>query len=120
MHVAKADVPILVCIDDMNVIEVYLNNLENKLVCSASVTTAAIERKHRHPFLVLPASSSTVFTTVELKRLHRRFRKQSHDKLANQPERANVEYVSYESRKHSARLNNSTWLANALHSLHTV
>lgn len=99
MHVVKADVPILVCIEDMDYMGVYLNRLEDKLVHPSSGTPAKIVRKNGHPFLVFSPSSSCFFTTVELKRLHRRFGNPSHDKLANLLDRADIEHVNSENRK---------------------
>lgn len=55
-HVVKADVPILVCIDNMDLVAVYLGILEEKIVHPTSNITTRIEQKRRHPFL--PSSQS--------------------------------------------------------------
>ena len=97
-HVVKADTPFLLCLADMDALGVYLNNLKNVLV-GPSGTTVPVVRRFGHPFMVWDQSlyayvaqsfdfNPCFLTTVELRRLHRRFGHPSADRLRRILERS--------------------------------
>lgn len=89
-HVVKADTPFLLCLFDMDRLNVYLNNVDNILVKGDGFIP--ICRRFGHPFLLWDASlhayitqsfnSNPCFLTdTEIRRLHRRFGHPSAEKL---------------------------------------
>lgn len=82
VHVVDADVPILICIDDMDQIGVYFNKLTNTPHHPASGRYAIVKRIQGHPFLCWNPVGQFHFTTSELQRLHRRFGHPAANKLA--------------------------------------
>ena len=74
-HVVPADTPFLLCIQDMDKLGAYLQNLENTIVQGPK--TIPIVRKFGHPFMLLNSHEETLaychLTEPELRQLHRRF-----------------------------------------------
>jgi hypothetical protein len=89
-HVVHADTPFLLCLADMDSLQVYYNNLKDIII----TRTGAVQvvRRFGHPFLLwnsalqsyLAESFDTnpcYLTDVELRRLHRRFGHPSVERL---------------------------------------
>jgi hypothetical protein len=81
-HVLETDTPFLLCIDDMDALKAYYNNVTNILVTPKG--TFLVIRRFRHPFLLWEESLESFITNslsrnlspltdMELWRLHRRF-----------------------------------------------
>jgi hypothetical protein len=81
-HLVKADTPFLLCLADMDTLQVYYNNIQDKLITPSK--SIPICRQFGHPFLLwgktLQSFITSSFdqnpcylTTTELNRLHRRF-----------------------------------------------
>ena len=81
-HVVEADTPFLLCLDDMNKLGVYYNNVKNELV--AQTKTIPVILRFGHPFLLWEEGlqsflqdstsySTSYLTETELRQLHRRF-----------------------------------------------
>jgi hypothetical protein len=90
-HIVKVDTPFLLCLADMDHLQVYFNNLKNLLITPRNAVP--VVRRFSHPFLLWNTSLSTYLTTsfdqnpcyltdVELRRLHRRFGHPSVERLA--------------------------------------
>lgn len=73
IHIVIEDVPILICINDMDRIGVYLNKLKNTLHHPASTRNVQFSRLYGHLFLAWKPVSECHFAVGELRRLHRRF-----------------------------------------------
>lgn len=83
IHVVDADVPILICIEDMDRIGAYFSNLTNRLCRPESHHSVSIKRLNVHPFLYWGPVSHCNLSTVELQRLHCPFGHHAAAKLAN-------------------------------------
>jgi hypothetical protein len=81
-HVLETDTPFLLCIDDMDALGVYYNNVDNILVTPEG--TFPVIRRFGHPFMLWDESlesfingslnqNPSSLTDTELRRLHRRF-----------------------------------------------
>src|SRR5436190_6747401 len=81
-HIVKADTPFLLCLADMDALQIYYNNLTNTVVTPTS--TIPVVRQFGHPFILWGSSlqqfvvssfsyNPCYLTTVELSRLHRCF-----------------------------------------------
>ncbi|KAI0994965.1 hypothetical protein K3495_g13216, partial [Podosphaera aphanis] len=73
-HVVPTNTPFLWCVQDMDKMGVYLNNLQNVLV--QGNRRVPIVRKWGHPFMLLEIEKTLVhchLTENELRQLHRRF-----------------------------------------------
>jgi hypothetical protein len=95
-HVVPADTPFLLCIQDMDRLGAYLQNLENTIVQGQK--RIQIVRKHGHPFMLLNNWEETLaschLTEPELRQLHRRFGHPSVARLAKLLNRAGQEFDS--------------------------
>lgn len=80
-QIVRADVPILISLEDMDRMKVYLNNTTNKVVHVPSGITADVIRTNGHPFVLWNPTVNCIFTEGELRRLQRRFRHLSSEKL---------------------------------------
>ena len=91
-HVVEADTPFLLCLADLDRLDVYYNNTNDTLVQRES--TISVIRRFGHPFLVWDSAlyncitesfncNPCFLTEVELRRLHKRFEHPSVKKLAN-------------------------------------
>lgn len=98
-HIVDADVPILLCIDNMDSPGIYLDNLRNLLIHPASNQNAVVTRTNGHPFVHWNAHLKCMLTSVELRRLHRRFGHPSTYKLINLLERSEIQHLGPETRK---------------------
>ena len=96
-HIVKVDTPFLLCLADMDHLQVYFNNLKNLLITPRNAVP--VVRRFSHPFLLWNTSLSTYLTRsfdqnpcyltdVELRRLHRRFGHPSVERLARILERS--------------------------------
>ena len=99
-HVVEADTPFLLCLEDMDKLNVYFNNLENVLI--ASTKSVPVVRRFGQPFLLWDESfhsfiansfnnNPCFLTDTELRQLHRRFGHPSAGKLQKVLERAGHE-----------------------------
>ncbi len=99
-HVVEADTPFLLCLEDMDNLNVYFNNLENVLITSTK--SVPVVRRFGHPFLLWDKSLQSFIansfnnnpcflTDTELRQLHRRFGHPSAGKLHKVLERAGHE-----------------------------
>ncbi|OXV07800.1 hypothetical protein Egran_04437 [Elaphomyces granulatus] len=86
-HVTKTDTPCLLCLQDMDTMDVYFNNLENKVVC-ANGPREPIMRIFGHPFLIWGPITASLLTETEPRQLHRRFGHPATDRLIRLLERA--------------------------------
>jgi len=84
-HVVLADTPFLLCLQDIDNLGAYLQNLENIIVQGQK--TIQIVRKFGHPFMLLDNHEETLaychLTEPELRQLHRRFGHPSVQRLTN-------------------------------------
>ncbi|RKF65906.1 hypothetical protein OnM2_001033, partial [Erysiphe neolycopersici] len=83
-HVVNADIPFLLCLYDMDRLQVKLDNLNNVLLQGDK--SFPVVRRFGHIFLlnkVIFKSSECFLSTIELRRLHRRFGHPSADRLYN-------------------------------------
>jgi hypothetical protein len=96
-HIVKADTPFLLCLADMDTLQVYYNNLRNELVTPSG--PVLVVRRFGHLFLLWEQSLRTYIyqsfdrnpcflTTTELRRLYRRFGYLSADRLYRLLEKA--------------------------------
>jgi hypothetical protein len=93
-HVVAADTPFLLCIQDMDRVGAYLQNLENTIVQGQK--RIRIVRKFGHPFMLLNSQEETLaychLTEPELRQLHRRFGHPSVARLAKLLRRAEQDF----------------------------
>ena len=89
-HIVKADTPFLLCLADMNALQVYYNNVKNIMVTPS--TTIPVTLQFGHPFVLWGRSfqqfitssltqNPCYLTSAELSRLHRRFGHPSIERL---------------------------------------
>lgn len=81
VHIVNADIHILLSIDDVDRLGLSLNNLGDALIHSDSGFRDRIYRINGHPFVQWNPHTACFLTTVELRRLHRRFGHPSMEKL---------------------------------------
>src|SRR6266516_285391 len=108
-HIVKADTPFLLCLADMDALEVYYNNLRNVLI--APTKSVPVFRRFGHPFLLWEESLQSFIahsfdqnpcylTTTELRRLHRRFGHPSVDRLYKVLERSGHDDIDKQAIDH--------------------
>lgn len=96
-HVVKADIPFLLCLADMDTLQVFYNNLRDELVTPSK--SVPVYRQFGHPFILWDDSLQSFITlsfdqnpcfltSTELRRLHRRFGHPSVDRLHKVLERS--------------------------------
>jgi hypothetical protein len=89
-HIVKADTPFLLCLSDMDNLQVYYNNLKNVIVMPSM--TVPVTRQFGHPFVLWGknlqqfiisslSQNPCYLTSTELSRLHRRFGHPSIERL---------------------------------------
>jgi hypothetical protein len=89
-HIVHADTPFLLCLADMDSLQIYYNNLKNVVI--TRVGDVPVVRRYGHPFLLWDSSLQSYLcdsfcenpcylTDIELRQLHRRFGHPSVDKL---------------------------------------
>jgi hypothetical protein len=89
-HIVDANTPFLLCLADMDKLQVYYNNIQDVLVTRTG--EVLVVRRFRHAFLLCNSSLQTYLlesfelnpcylTEVELHRLHRRFGHPSVERL---------------------------------------
>lgn len=89
-HIIQADTPFLLCLADLDRLQVYFNNLANVIITPKG--EVPVVRRYGHPFLMWNAclrvylcdsftSNPCFLTDVELRRLHRRFGHPSVERL---------------------------------------
>lgn len=98
-HIVDANTPILMSIDDMDLLGIYLNNLQNVLIHAKSGLKAPVNRIRGNPFLWWNTYMSSFLTTVELRRLLRRFGHPSTETLMNILNRAGIEDIGPNTRR---------------------
>src|SRR5436305_638081 len=86
-HVVKADTPFLLCLQDMDKLGIYFNNLADAITLRNGDTVRVV-RTFNHPFLIWGPPAINYLTDVELRRLHRRFGHPSVNRLVKTLERA--------------------------------
>ena len=102
-HVVQADTPFLLCLADMDILQVYYNNLSNTLVTPTK--SVPVVRRFGHPFLLWEESLQSFIvhsfdqnpcylTNTELRRLHRRFGHPSADRLHRVLERSSYNNIN--------------------------
>ena len=102
-HVVKADTPFLLCLADMDRLQVHFNNITNMVISEDSKKTPVV-RRFGHPFLlwnialqhyILDISTpiSSFLTDTELRRLHRRFGHPSANRLRTLLQKAGHEDI---------------------------
>lgn len=88
VHIVKADIPMLLCLQDMDNLGIHFNNLTNRVTHENSKQSTLVTRQNGHPFIEWNPLLQCFFTEQELRRLHRRFGHPSTDKLMNFLKRA--------------------------------
>ncbi|POS82128.1 hypothetical protein EPUL_006743, partial [Erysiphe pulchra] len=86
-HVVNADTPFLLCLQDMDSLKIYYNNLRDVIQMQNGKSIPVI-RKFNHAFLVWGIPSLNYLTDSELRQLHRRFGHPSVNRLVKTLERA--------------------------------
>ena len=86
----QTDTPFLLCLQDMNKLRVYLNNLKDQIVLRDE-STISIVRFHEHSFLIWGLTSVNYLTDTELRQLHRRFEHSSTNKLVRTLKKADYD-----------------------------
>ncbi|KAI0992762.1 hypothetical protein K3495_g15423, partial [Podosphaera aphanis] len=86
-QVVQADTPFLLCVQDMDKLQVYFNNLNDELVLQDG-SRLPVVRVFNHPFVVWGRASTNYLTDIELRQLHRRFGHPSVNRLVRTLERA--------------------------------
>ena len=71
-YIVDADTPFLLCLQDIDKMGIYYNNITNQIVHQNG--TYSVVRRFGHPFIIWSASTMvTYLTESELRQLHRRF-----------------------------------------------
>jgi hypothetical protein len=78
-HIVPSDTPFLLCLQDMDRIGAYYNNLQDHIVFPGG--SHPVIRSRDHPFIIWGKSAAHYLTEPELRQLHRRFGHPSVDKL---------------------------------------
>ncbi|POS85644.1 hypothetical protein EPUL_002314 [Erysiphe pulchra] len=86
-QVLETDTPFILCVQDMDKLRVYLNNLKDELVVQVG-SSIPVVRVFNHPFVVRGNASINYLTDVELRQLQRRFGHPSVNRLIRTLERA--------------------------------
>src|SRR5438045_1894823 len=86
-HMVKADTPFLLCLQDMDKLGIYFNNLTDMII-KRDGTTIEVIQTFNHPFLVWGLPAINYLTDTELRQLHRRFGHPSVNRLVRTLERA--------------------------------
>ena len=100
-HIVKADTPFLLCLQDMDKMGVYYNNLSDEVIHPSGCHP--IVRNFGHPFIIWGTPAIHYLTEVELRQLHRRFGHPAVDRLTRILERA-----GHDDPKHYALLRKIT------------
>jgi hypothetical protein len=101
-HVVDADTPFLLCLQDMDKMGVYYNNISDRIVHPGG--SYPIVRRFSHPFVVWDAQTAIAYLTEpELRQLHRRFGHPAVERLATVLNRA-----GYDDPKHHGLLQKIT------------
>ena len=82
LHVVDVPTPFLMCLQDMDRLGVYLNNVANELICNNG-QRIPVTRRWGHPWFFLSkiAMTAIYLTEAEMRRLHSRFGHPSVPKL---------------------------------------
>lgn len=89
-HIVQADTPFLLCLADMDTLQVYYNNIKDQVITPSG--TVPVVRRFGHPFILWSQalhayiteslqSNTCYLTETELRRLHRRFGHPSANRL---------------------------------------
>ena len=103
-HIVEADVPFLLCLDDLDILNATYHNLRDVVVTPHS--EAPLQRQFGHPFILWGknlqqfissslTSDSCFLTATELSRLHRRFGHPSVDRFHRLLEKSGHEIEKY-------------------------
>lgn len=83
IHIVKADIPIILGIQDMDRLGIIIDNIDNKIAHNASGITTELIRYSGYAYITWDPHLQSPFTTSELHSLHRRLGHPSVDKLSN-------------------------------------
>jgi len=74
-HVLETETPFLMCLDDMDRLQIYLDNTLDQLVSRSRGINVPVIRKWGHPWFFLAKEETAIsfLAETELRRLHRRF-----------------------------------------------
>ncbi|RKF77029.1 hypothetical protein GcC1_067032 [Golovinomyces cichoracearum] len=86
-HIIEAETPFLLCLKDMDRLNIYFNNLIDAII-TPNGSQYPIVRKFDHPFLIWGRESMNYLSESELRQLHRRFGHPSVNRLVRTLERA--------------------------------
>ena len=86
-HMMQTNTSFLLCLQNMNKLRVYLNNLKDQIVLKNEFTISIV-RFHKHLFLIWDLTSINYLTDIELRQLHRRFKHSLINKLVRTLKRA--------------------------------
>ena len=83
VDIVRANVPFLIGLDFLDTYKMYVNNVENLLVCPHLDLYIPTIRKNRHIYLEWEEHDKIHYTKQELIKLHRNFSHPNTDKLLN-------------------------------------
>ncbi|KAI0994210.1 hypothetical protein K3495_g13972 [Podosphaera aphanis] len=86
-HVVQAETPFLLCLQDMDKLGIFFNNLKDVIIKSDG-STVPVVRLFMHPFLIWGPTAINYLTEIELRQLHWRFGHPSVNRLVRTLERA--------------------------------
>jgi hypothetical protein len=118
-HVVHADTPFLLCLADMDALQVYYNNLSDTLVTPTG--SFSVIRRFGHPFLCWEESlqllisdslewNSCLLSKTELRRLHRRFGHPSAERLYRVLERSGHEDIEKQTLNYLTKFAPASWV----------
>lgn len=93
-YVMDTDIPFLLCLQDMDRLKVFFNNLTDEVILKDEKSvekSVPVVRVFDHPFLVWGPTSINYLTEPELRQLHRRFGHPSVNRLVKTLEKAGYE-----------------------------
>lgn len=104
VHAIASDVSILLGLPHMDRQDIYINDLDDRLVHQDKVQFGLTTRQFGHAFVQGNPHIVCHCTDDELRRLHRRFEHPSLDKLHTLLERANIDSVTTDTRHALAKI----------------
>lgn len=93
-----ANVPLLICIDEIDSWGLYFNNITNRFIHTPSGQYISVARDAAHPFIKWNPVLQCYYTTSELRQLHHRFGHPHTDKLMNLLRKAKLDEVTETTR----------------------
>lgn len=105
MHIIDEDVPILLSLGDMDLMDIFYKNIESKFRHQENGKIATVTCFYEISFLHLHPLMECPFTEAELRRLHRRFGHPKTDKFSNLPNRSELSKFTNETCDRLEKIN---------------